>query len=262
MEKRIRSLLALFMVLSLTVVHAQKVTPSKKYVTKELTDVKNFSIISAVGSTDVEYKQVKSDVSRVSIYGSDNVVGLLNVTTINGVLQISFKKGVSIINGNSKLKVIASSPVLDKVIIKGSADVNLKGNISGKNLQLLIFGSGDMVAENLKYTTIASTIKGSGDLDLKKIDVVSANIEVFSSGDVDVKGATQSATLLVEGSGDISASKLTAKNVMATVYGSGDISCYATERLDARVKGSGDISYSGSPSIVNKEGRRDNISGK
>ena len=61
---------------------------------------------------------------------------------------------------------------------------------------------------------------------------------------------------------DISADKLTATNVVATVSGSGDISCYASKQLDAKASGSGDIEYKGSPSIVNKQGKKDLISGK
>lgn len=70
------------------------------------------------------------------------------------------------------------------------------------------------------------------------------------------------AMLTVNGSGDISADKLTATNVVATVSGSGDISCYASKQLDAKANGSGDIEYKGNPSIVNKQGKKDSISGK
>ena len=55
---------------------------------------------------------------------------------------------------------------------------------------------------------------------------------------------------------------MTATNVVATVSGSGDISCYASKQLDAKASGSGDIEYKGSPSIVNKQGKKDSISGK
>ena len=55
---------------------------------------------------------------------------------------------------------------------------------------------------------------------------------------------------------------MTATNVVATVSGSGDISCYASKQLDAKANGSGDIEYKGNPSIVNKQGKKDSISGK
>ena len=97
---------------------------------------------------------------------------------------------------------------------------------------------------------------------MKNTKAVTVRTIVSGSGDVNIKGSAQSAMLTVNGSGDISADKLVATNVTATVSGSGDISCYASKQLDAKVSGSGDIEYKGSPSVVNKQGKKDSISGK
>lgn len=243
-------MLAVLMFLFITGMQAQTVTPSKKYITKELNNVSNFSSIKVLGSTDVEYRQSSGSKTEISIYGSDNLVDLLEVSTANGVLQVNIKKGVKILSGERRLKVIASSPSLDEVDIKGSADVYLKGTIKGVDLTLNITGSGDIEAENLQYTNLSAYIKGSGDIDVKNVK------------DVNIKGAAKWAALTVNGSGDISADKLAATEVIATVSGSGDISCYASKQLDAKVSGSGDIEYKGNPSILNKQGRKDSISRK
>lgn len=105
-------------------------------------------------------------------------------------------------------------------------------------------------------------ITGSGDIDLKNVKATTVMSEVNGSGDINIKGSAQKATLTVNGSGDISAEKLAATNVVATVAGSGDIVCYASRQLDARVSGSGDIKYKGSPSVVNKQGKKNSITGK
>ena len=200
--------------------------------------------------------------TTVSISGSDNLVDLLEVSTVNGVLQVNIKKGVKILSGERRLKVIASSPSLNQVDIKGSADVYLKGTIKGNDLNLNIAGSGDVEAENLQYANIFALVKGSGDIDLKNVKATTVMSEVNGSGDINMKGSAQKATLTVNGSGDISAEKLAATNVVATVAGSGDIVCYASRQLDARVSGSGDIEYKGSPSVVNKQGKKNSITGK
>ena len=259
---KVTSMLAVLMFLFITGMQAQTVTPSKKYITKELNNVSNFSSIKVLGSTDVEYRQSSGSKTEISIYGSDNLVDLLEVSTANGVLQVNIKKGVKILSGERRLKVIASSPSLDEVDIKGSADVYLKGTIKGVDLTLNITGSGDIEAENLQYTNLSAYIKGSGDIDVKNVKGTTVKTIVSGSGDVKMKGSTQTAMLTVNGSGDISADKLTATNVVATVSGSGDISCYASKQLDAKASGSGDIEYKGSPSIVNKQGKKDSISGK
>ena len=52
---KVTSMLAVLMFLFITGMQAQTVTPSKKYITKELNNVSNFSSIKVLGSTDVEY---------------------------------------------------------------------------------------------------------------------------------------------------------------------------------------------------------------
>ena len=242
-NSKVTSMLVVLMFLLVTGIQAQTVTPSKKYITKELNNVSNFSSIRVLGSPDVEYRQSNGSKTTVSIYGSDNLVDLLEVSTVNGVLQVNIKKGVKILSGERRLKVIASSPSLNQVDIKGSADVYLKGTIKRNDLNLNIAGSGDIEAENLQYANIFALVKGSGDIDLKNVKATTVMSEV-------------------NGSGDISAEKLAATNVVATVAGSGDIVCYASRQLDARVSGSGDIEYKGSPSVVNKQGKKNSITGK
>ena len=250
------------MLLSVAGVKAQTVTRSKKYITQEEKNAGNFSAIKVLGSPDVEYRQSNHSKTTVSIYGSDNLVDLLEVNTVNGVLHVNIKKGVNIHGGERRLKVIASSPSLAQVDIQGSSDVSLKGTIKGTNIRLNIIGSGDIDAENLNYTDISVAVKGSGDVVLKNMKVDNVNALVAGSGDIDMKGTAQRAILTVNGSGDISAGNLVATNVTATVSGSGDIECYASKQLNARVNGSGEIEYKGKPSVVNKEGRKDQITKK
>ena len=200
-------MLVMLMFMCITSMQAQSITPSKKYITKELNNVSNFSSIRVLGSPDVEYRQSNGSKTTVSIYGSDNLVDLLEVSTVNGVLQVNIKKGVKILSGERRLKVIASSPSLDNVDIKGSADVYLKGTIKGADLNLNITGSGDIEAENLQYTNLSAFIKGSGDIDVKNVKATTVKTIVSGSGDVKMKGSTQTAMLTVNGSGDISADK-------------------------------------------------------
>ena len=53
-NSKVTSMLVVLMFLLVTGIQAQTVTPSKKYITKELNNVSNFSSISVLGSPDVE----------------------------------------------------------------------------------------------------------------------------------------------------------------------------------------------------------------
>ena len=243
-------------------VQAQTVTPSKNYITREVNNVTDFSSIKVLGSPDVEYRQSNDSKTTVLIYGSDNLVDLLDVTTENGILRVKMKEGVRILSGERRLKVIASSPSLVRVEVQGSSDVDLKGIIQGSDLQLNVQGSGDIDAEDLQIANITGSVKGSGDINLKNVKATHVKMLVSGSGDIEVKGVTQQAMLAVSGSGDITTDKLMANHVTATVSGSGDIECYASQQLDATVAGRGDIEYKGNPSIVNKQGKKNQITRK
>ena len=80
-NSKVTSMLVVLMFLLVTGIQAQTVTPSKKYITKELNNVSNFSSIRVLGSPDVEYRQSNGSKTTVSIYGSDNLVDLLEVST-------------------------------------------------------------------------------------------------------------------------------------------------------------------------------------
>lgn len=254
------SMLVLLLSLFAAGIQAQTVVPSKKYITKEVKNVSEFNSIKVVGSPQVEYWQSKDSKTAVSIYCSENVVDLVEVSTVEGVLQVNIKQGVNIRGGNYRLTVTASSPSLKQVDVKGSSDVLLKGSVKGESLQLNVAGSGDIDADDLHFTHLVGTVKGSGDIDLKKVKATNVNMQVNGSGDIKVEGSALQATLTVRGSGDIVADELLATHTIATVVGSGDIECYASQQLDAEVRGSGDIEYKGHPSVVNKQGKKDQIS--
>lgn len=261
-KSKVTSILVVLLFLFTTEIQAQNVTPSKNYITKEIKGISPFSAINVLGSPDIEYTQSSGSRTSVSIYGSDNLVELVELSTMNGVLQVNIKKGVNIHGSGFRFKVIASSPTLNQVDIKGSSDVELKGIIKGNNLKLTVTGSGDIDADNLQFTNISALVNGSGDIKLKNLKATNVDIQVNGSGDVDAKGSAQKAALMVKGSGDITADELITTNVIATVSGSGDIDCYASKLLDAKVSGSGDIDYKGSPQTVNKQGKKDQISEK
>lgn len=132
----VTSMLVMLMFMCITSMQAQSITPSKKYITKELNNVSNFSSIRVLGSPDVEYRQSSDSKTTVSIYGSDNLVDLLEVSTVNGVLQVNIKKGVKILSGERRLKVIASSPSLDDVDIKESELCRIIKNDHSKQVSM------------------------------------------------------------------------------------------------------------------------------
>jgi hypothetical protein len=95
-------------------------------------------------------------------------------------------------------------------------------------------------------------VSGSGDIRATGLKAGDLEASVTGSGDVTLNGVVDRLRGQITGSGDLRAGELGAKNVRVTVTGSGDATVRASEELDARVTGSGDVRYSGHPSQVRK----------
>ncbi len=223
----------------------QRITGSKKYITKEVT-ISNYTAIQLMGSPDVIYTQSDKG-PALSIYGSDNIVPLLETTVKDGVLCVNFKKGVNV-NNPGKLEIRTNSALLTKVTVQGSGNITLANGIKGNNnLSVTILGSGDIKGSDINCNKLAISIQGSGDIQLKKVTANRTEANVAGSGDIVLTGTTTDASFNIAGSGDITASNLEASDVSASIAGSGDISCYATNSIKAYVNGSGTIGYKGNP---------------
>jgi len=94
------------------------------------------------------------------------------------------------------------------------------------------------------------SINGSGDVRLQQIESQECQAGISGSGNINLKGKAIQAKYAIAGSGNIQAADLEAENTDASISGSGNISCYASQKLVARVKGSGDIAYKGNPQEV------------
>jgi hypothetical protein len=114
---------------------------------------------------------------------------------------------------NMHLKVFITVPILTGLHISGSGDITVQSPFAANDMDISISGSGD--------------VRLTG-------------------------GKAQSLNVGISGSGDVEASNFEADNVRVRISGSGDCRVYAKSSLDARVSGSGDISYRGSPAQVSK----------
>jgi hypothetical protein len=228
-------------------IHGKKIEASKNYVTQAVkTDL--FNAIRLTGSPNVVYTQTDDKV-HVEVYGSDNIVDLLDIYTENGSLNVGFKENVQIHN-SGKLEVRVFAPSLDRMKITGSGDIIIASGLkTDGDLSLSVTGSGTVSGSDIRCAQLSLSVTGSGDIGLNSVTAENTQAHVTGSGDINLSGTTQSADYSVSGSGDIDAAQLEADQVSANVTGSGSISCHAVSFLKARRVGSGNISYRGNPEI-------------
>lgn len=192
-----------------------------------------FNAVNVAGPFDVDI--IQGNTESVKIEAPDDVMGHILTDVNNGVLKIYNKHDMwnwgNWFGFHKKILVHVVIKDVNNINISGSGDVYFRNGLTANSLKLNISGSGDMTGK-VSVKTLESKITGSGDMKLA--------------------GNAESSTVSVIGSGDFTARNLTTASTAVRVSGSGDAAVNASDRLDAAVNGSGDISYSGSPKNVNK----------
>lgn len=215
--------------------------------------------LSMVAITNAQWgRRIKGNGNTTTIersvgsYDEVALAGWFDVDLVDG------KEGELTLKGESNLLEHIKTEVKDgKLIIKAEKGINLKPSNWKNGIHITVpveainsvtlSGSGDIVGKKtLKADAFETRISGSGDITLS-IEAQSITATMSGSGDINLDGSTTDLEVQVSGSGDIKAYGLEADNVTAQVSGSADIKVTANESLNARVSGSGDISYRGNP---------------
>ena len=204
-NKGICVFLFLSLLMSATMVNAQRViTASGKYITKNI-KVTRFDQIYLKGSPTIEYTQ-SPGASEVQIAGSDNLVDLVECRVEGSTLIVNMKSRTNISYGKEgRLKILVSSPMLKSASLQGSGDIHL-GSLKVEGLDVSLTGSGDIVAENITCNgDFSALLQGSGDIDVKgQLRAKSVNLNLQGSGDLKVAGVTGSEiSAMLQGSGDL-----------------------------------------------------------
>ncbi len=227
-------LAAVILCISITSANAQWWSSDKSIkgngnVVTENRKTSDYDAVSLVGFMDVAL--VKGSEGNLTIEAESNLQEYITTEVKNGTLKISVEKGVNISPSRNKtIKVTVPFEDLEGAYLTGSGDIWTEDKITARDFSLSVTGSGDMNIE----------------IEADEIDG-----KVTGSGDIQLIGTASELECNVTGSGDFDAYKLKAAVVSAQVSGSGDIMVYAEKELNARIAGSGDISYKGNPSKEN-----------
>jgi hypothetical protein len=193
-----------------------------------------FHAISASASFDIYITQGSTE--SVKIEAPADVINRI-ITEVNGdVLKIHTKNnhfswGGWFNNSHKKMVIYVTVKSIHAIDISGSSDVFFKEGINADKMELSVSGSGDVIG---------------------KLNAKSLETRVSGSGDIKLAGNAQTATIRMNGSGDFSGRDFVTAVTMVSISGSGDATVNASQKLDARVSGSGDIRYAGNPKQVSK----------
>jgi hypothetical protein len=160
--------------------------------------VQSFSAIHNSGSAHVEL--MKSETYNVSITDHPKNLPYVEVTSENGVLHISHRKGYNARLGTTKV-LVQMPEVLNSIRISGSGELSSKEHWALQNLRISLAGSGN-VELNGTAQSLSLTVAGSGSIRLPRMVAESAKIALSGSGVISVH-ATKSLKADLAGSGNI-----------------------------------------------------------
>lgn len=220
-------LLMLFISGALSAQWGKKIKGNGNVITVERTTA-DYDHIAISGFFDVEL--VPGQEGNLTLEGEENILEHITTKVEGNKLVIKVEKGYQL-NPSWTKKVSLTVPieVISSLTLSGS------GEITGKKI--------------IKTDHFETTMSGSGDISLD-IDAHSVTASMSGSGDMALSGKTRDLNVKISGSGDVEAYGLVAENVEAIVSGSANIKVTATQMIDARVSGSGDIDYRGNPEKV------------
>lgn len=192
---------------------------------EENRQVPDFTELALSGSIDVEV-QPGTEIG-VKVISDENILPYVLTEVKNGVLEIHFKKNVSIMNDHTRVVVFA--PAINRMSTSGSGNITSNGAM--KNNQMVTLRS-----------------SGSGDFKLA-LDAPAVEIKGAGSGDFDLSGFTKDMNVSLSGSGELNCRDLKAENVKVKITGSADAKVFASATLKVAITGSGDVLYWGNPSL-------------
>lgn len=95
-------------------------------------------------------------------------------------------------------------------------------------------------------------VEGAGSAELKNVKGDSVDIGFEGAGRLVASGTVNLMKLNARGVGEVDTHALQAQRADVTFEGIGAVKVYASERLDAVVRGMGSLNYFGNPRVINK----------
>lgn len=220
-----KSILFVCALMIASTIHAQKRIKGNGNVTTITRTTSEYDGVKFAGSFD--YILVAGKEGNITIEGEENLLQYIITEVKDGQLIVRMENRINMQTSRNKtIKITVPFESINSVSLSGSGDVWNEHVIAANKLKVLLTGSGD-VKLKIKTGSLEATLTGSGDLELK--------------------GETESSLINVTGSGDFEGFDLNANDAEVSVNGSGSAQIVCNGHLKARVAGSGDIKYTGTP---------------
>ncbi len=209
-------------------------------------DAQAFHQIENSTFADVIYK--KADSVSINIRAESNIIGHIITETTNGILEIRTDPGSTCFDRIEQPVITVTSPELNNIILTGSGGI-IADELSGNSIIIKSTGSGDLSSGIITCNDLSVTVTGSGDIDIVNASCQNSDLRISGSGDISIRGNCDNGNMRISGSGDIHADEFPLISATETISGSGNIFTRVENSLTAIISGSGNIYLKGNPSI-------------
>lgn len=182
----------------------------------------------------------KADEWRRWNWGSEKITAYVTMKDIRG-LAVSG-------SGNMEGEGTLRANEID-LAVSGSGNMNVNIEATGE-MEADVSGSGRMVFKG-RCSDIDADVSGSGDMRLTLESTEEASFSVAGSGSIEVSGSADRVETSISGSGVVRGADFQTRICGVSITGSGNVEMGVSEELDARITGSGSVSYRGNPDKVN-----------
>ncbi|MDR3272824.1 MAG: DUF2807 domain-containing protein [Flavobacteriaceae bacterium] len=248
--------------------YQQNRTKGNGQITRELRQVSAYTGISQKSIIDVVLTDGK--VGDVTVEAELDLIDFVDVQTINGTLQIGFKKKENI--GNMK-EITVYVPVDDnlrKIVSSGTGNITSKKDLKGAELSVISGGTGNVTLKNVNIKNFGALNQGTGNLKIGNINSAElkldfsgtgnfltetltadeTKISISGTGNANFKGKTDNLKIINSGTGSVNARNLTADHAQVWASGTGSVYVNAQKTLSVDVGGTSNVYYTGSAAIT------------
>jgi hypothetical protein len=193
--------------------------------------VNDFNRISLTGAGDVIITQ--GDEESLTVETDENLMRYIKTEVKNGTLVLGFTDEVR----NKRVRPTRG--------IKFNLKVR---EVAGLELS----GAGDIDASSLKVDGLEIRLNGAGDVSVGSLEAEKLVVRIDGAGDVELAGQVMEQDIRINGAGVYRAAELESQGATVTVSGAGDATVWATDTLDVRIPGVGNVYYHGNPRVTKK----------
>ncbi|MCF8348223.1 MAG: DUF2807 domain-containing protein [Bacteroidales bacterium] len=199
-------------------------------VVKQERTVEPFTGVKVDGAKEVVL--IQGDQHRVEVETDANLQEYVEVMVVNNTLE--FKTTKPIIKYQT-MRLIVTSPTIEKVKVSGASDIRSQGQLKGDELKLNVSGASEANLD-LDYQAITSVVSGASDV------VLSGKAGLF--------------TCECSGASDVKAKSLEAGTAVINASGASNCAVNVSHSLTYNVSGAADVNYAAGPqAVVVKNGK-------